>query len=83
MILGFWSGRRILFIYEVVLAAALVGVVYSIFISLIAINSFKETNNSLKAGNIPSYTSTEQYFANKFNAFFFGAAYGTCSGKYY
>ncbi len=78
--LGFWSGRRILFVYQVVLVAALVGIVYIIFVSLIAVNSFRGTDYLLKSGQIPIYTSTEQYFANKFNAFFFAAADNRCTG---
>ena len=80
---GFWSGRRVLFIYQVVLIATLVAIIYLIFIGLIAINSFSNTATQLSVGQTPPFTSTEKYFANKFNIFYFGAAYKTCTGKTY
>ena len=75
---GFWSGRRVLLIYQTILTAALAGVVYIVFICLITVNSFRNANNLLNAGQSAPFSSTEQYLSNRFNLFFFGAVYGTC-----
>ena len=69
-------------IYQAVLIASVAGIMYIIFVALLSISSFHDTYKLLDKGGTPPMTSIEQYMANKFNLYFFGAAYLTCTGRF-
>jgi uncharacterized membrane protein len=78
----FWSRRRIMAVFEVVVVGALIGVIYLLCTSVIAVYSLRNTLDSLDAvsvANVTSvaYTALEQSFSQRFNSFYF-AAMGTC-----
>lgn len=79
---GFWTGRKILTIYQVVLVASLAAEGYMLSISLNTIKEFKVAYASLTNGVYIPYAAMEEHVAEKFNMFFFGATTGCLDPKF-
>lgn len=76
---GFWTGRKIIFIYEVLLVFTLVAEIFILSISLEASGEFKDIYpilEDIQNGadlEVPAYSGLEHVISEKFNTFFFGA----------
>jgi len=81
---GFWTGRKMVFIYMVLLVGILVALIYLLSFSLTVVQSFQQNYDILIAdpSATPPYASIETTIAGKFNTFFFGAA-SSCSASLY
>jgi hypothetical protein len=81
---GFWTGRKIVFLYLMLLIGILVGLVWLLSYSLTAVQNFQSNYDILLADPDanPPYANLEGQIAEKFNTFFFGAA-SSCSASLY
>ena len=68
-----WQGTRILSFYQVFLILTFVAELVWLAVSMDAISALKSNAEAVLDGENPTYTSLESKFAEKFDAFFFGA----------
>ena len=68
-----WQGTRILMFYQVFLILTFAAELVWLAVSMNAITALKENASKVLNGETPTYTSLEAKFAEKFDAFFFGA----------
>jgi len=81
---GFWTGRKMIFIYLCLLIGIIIGLVYLLSYSLTVVQSFSQTYDILVADPSanPPYVTIEGTISSKFNEFFFGAS-SSCSATLY
>lgn len=77
-----WQGTRILSFYQVFLILTFVAELVWLTVSMDAITALKENAQEVLDGNTPTYSSLEAKFAEKFDAFFFGAQSECASLRY-
>lgn len=81
---GFWTGRKILFIWETMLIIGLLGLLLSLTNALAAVSGFADNKKLLKEDptSNPSLTHYEELLKEKFDGFFFGAS-SSCKASLY
>ena len=81
--LGFWSGKKMLFVYQVLIVAGVAMELYIFSLSLHSLSGLNDTYRSLQDVADPTtvaLSSAEAVIGQKFNNFFFGAA-SVCARK--
>lgn len=78
---GFWTGRKIVFIYLIILIGILIAEIYLLSTSLTLVQNFQQNYKILSENPLatPPYANLEGTISDKFNTFFFGAS-SSCSG---
>jgi len=80
---GCWTGRRILALYQLLLAATIIGDIWLVTKLLIATRAMESTRDDLDNGDdVVGYDSFENTLAEKFNEFFFSATLTCTDSKY-
>lgn len=84
MNVGFWKGRRIIGLFQVVLLGTLVAELWMVIKMAGAVTSLEESRDSLRDNEEDelTYDNLEKNVATRFNDFYFGAVDG-CYGVYY
>ena len=79
--LGFWKGRRIIGLFELILLGTLITELWVVIRMASAVTSLEDSRDSLRENpnDTNTYDSLEKNIAVRFNDFFFGAVSG-CYG---
>ena len=76
---GFWTGRKMLLIFQLLLIGALIGESIIVLNALHYVHQFESMVNKLDQGERVSFLDIESSFQSKFDPFFYGAS-SSCSG---